>query len=229
MRQHRRDNTKRRKRGFTLIECIVSIAIFAIMGTMFASFMVSSVRVVNLTLANDRDREALLEAISAAGSASHETANGTVTVETVNTKGEKLSLNINLYSKPVVLEDKFVRYTAPNGTVYNIYLGANAIAMKYLSIQNEADNANLLGAINAKTDIEIQVTYRNEIDKFKFTVECSKIGGTVTCDIENDAEGNPYYVRYYAPNGDKYLIYMWRNTSTDKKTDTNTQNTAPTP
>lgn len=59
----RKFSQKNRKKGFTLLESIVSVALFAIMALMFATIMFTSTKMVNLSLAYDRDREALIEAI----------------------------------------------------------------------------------------------------------------------------------------------------------------------
>ena len=217
-------NRKRNRRGFTLIECIVSIAIFTIMATMFASFMMSSVRVVNLTLANEADREALLEAISSADSAECHTANGVVKVAAVGTDGQLLYLDLTpIYEDngKVKLEDKYVKYTGPNGTIYNIYLGANAMEVRYLALLNQDGNNQLLDAVRTKKKVEdLQVTYRGDTEQFVFTVDASEEGATT--EIVNNSENKPVYVKYTKKNGEKYLIYLWKDSTAGKTEGGNT-------
>lgn len=81
----RKDSTKKRawiklkgKKGFTLLEAIVSVALFAMMAVMFSTFMFTSTRMVNMSIAYDNDRERLVEAI--------ETGNATDVTITVVSK-----------------------------------------------------------------------------------------------------------------------------------------------
>lgn len=81
----RKDVTKKRawiklkgKKGFTLLEAIVSVALFAMMAVMFSTFMFTSTKMVNMSIAYDNDRERLVEAI--------ETGNATDVTITVVSK-----------------------------------------------------------------------------------------------------------------------------------------------
>lgn len=51
------------RKGFTLVEAIVSIAVFAVAAVMFAMILFTSTNMVNLSLVYDRDRVALMEFI----------------------------------------------------------------------------------------------------------------------------------------------------------------------
>ena len=210
------------------------------MATMFASFMMSSVRVVNLTLANDRDREALLEAVSAANSGNYDTTNGPVTIEAIDTKGEKLILSFDvkeedgsvttnpLYRSPLTLEGNYVKYTAPNGTKYSIYLGTNAIAVEYLALLNKADSDRLLDAVNSspvKDAKNLQVTYRGDTKMFEFDVLLTFNGGDdgkgnmlkpSKAEIFNGADGNPHYVKYFdGKKAQTFVIYLYKETTAE--------------
>ena len=98
---------KKGKKGFTLIEAVVSVAVFAIAAVLFAMILFNATHMVNLSLVYDRDRIALTQAIETG-------SGGSITVETVNNEsGEYEQLTINL-SK---IEKK---YSDQNG-VYYIY------------------------------------------------------------------------------------------------------------
>lgn len=57
-----------RKRGFTLIEAIVSIAVFAIAAVMIAMILFTATNMVQMSLVYDSDREKLSEAAALASS-----------------------------------------------------------------------------------------------------------------------------------------------------------------
>ena len=54
---------KSARRGFTLVEAIVSIAVFAIAAVMFAMILFTATNMVNMSLVYDSDRVALMRAL----------------------------------------------------------------------------------------------------------------------------------------------------------------------
>lgn len=116
------------KKGFTLLEAIVSVALFALMAVMFSTFMFTSTRLVNLSLAYDSDRERLVEAI--------ETGNTSSVTVTVVSKDDDdggytyqpLTLELNdkdnQIQKRVTSEGTYYIYTLKDsGVRYCIYVG----------------------------------------------------------------------------------------------------------
>ncbi len=116
------------KKGFTLLEAIVSVALFALMAVMFSTFMFTSTRLVNLSLAYDSDRERLVEAI--------ETGNTSSVTVTVVSKDDAdggytyqpLTLELNdkdnQIQKRVTSEGTYYIYTLKDsGVKYCIYVG----------------------------------------------------------------------------------------------------------
>lgn len=116
------------KKGFTLLEAIVSVALFALMAVMFSTFMFTSTRLVNLSLAYDSDRERLVEAI--------ETGNTSSVTVTVVSKDDAdggytyqpLTLELNdkdnQIQKRVTSEGTYYIYTLKDsGVRYCIYVG----------------------------------------------------------------------------------------------------------
>lgn len=116
------------KKGFTLLEAIVSVALFALMAVMFSTFMFTSTRLVNLSLAYDSDRERLVEAI--------ETGNTSSVTVTVVSKDDDdggytyqpLTLELNdkdnQIQKRVTSEGTYYIYTLKDsGVKYCIYVG----------------------------------------------------------------------------------------------------------
>ena len=116
------------KKGFTLLEAIVSVALFALMAVMFSTFMFTSTRLVNLSLAYDSDRERLVEAI--------ETGNTSSVTVTVISKDDDdggytyqpLTLELNdkdnQIQKRVTSEGTYYIYTLKDsGVRYCIYVG----------------------------------------------------------------------------------------------------------
>lgn len=116
------------KKGFTLLEAIVSVALFALMAVMFSTFMFTSTRLVNLSLAYDSDRERLVEAI--------ETGNISSVTVTVISKDDDdggytyqpLTLELNdkdnQIQKRVTSEGTYYIYTLKDsGVKYCIYVG----------------------------------------------------------------------------------------------------------
>lgn len=116
------------KKGFTLLEAIVSVALFALMAVMFSTFMFTSTRLVNLSLAYDSDRERLVEAI--------ETGNTSSVTVTVISKDDDdggytyqpLTLELNdkdnQIQKRVTSEGTYYIYTLKDsGVKYCIYVG----------------------------------------------------------------------------------------------------------
>lgn len=131
----RKDGTKKRawiklkgKKGFTLLEAIVSVALFAMMAVMFSTFMFTSTRMVNMSIAYDNDRERLVEAI--------ETGNATdvtITVVSKDTTSDgyiyqpltlELSNKDSQIQKRVTSEGTYYIYKLNGSNVsYCIYVG----------------------------------------------------------------------------------------------------------
>lgn len=116
------------KKGFTLLEAIVSVALFALMAVMFSTFMFTSTRLVNLSLAYDSDRERLVEAIET-GNVSEVTV---TVVDENNVDGTRtyqhLTLELNNKDnqivKRVTSEGTYYIYTLQDsGVRYCIYVG----------------------------------------------------------------------------------------------------------
>ncbi len=116
----RKDRTKKRvskirlrsKKGFTLLESIVSVALFALMAVMFSTFMFTSTKMVNMSLAYDSDRERLVEAIETG-----DTSDVTVTVinkDSIGGEYEYQSLTIELSDK----NNQIFKRETKEGTYY---------------------------------------------------------------------------------------------------------------
>ena len=122
--KRRKERTKARKKGFTLMEAIVSVAVFAIAAVMFATILFTSTRMVNLSLCYDRDRELLMEAIERD---QRDREDVTVTVYNPDS-GEYENFTIELSSTGASItldEDEagdYVIYKAPSGRRFCIYL-----------------------------------------------------------------------------------------------------------
>lgn len=112
---------KKGKKGFTLIEAVVSVAVFAIAAVLFAMILFNATHMVNLSLVYDRDRIALTQAIETG-------SGGSITVETVNNKsGEYEQLTINLSNIEKKYSDQngvYYIYKAPSGRKYCIFMGS---------------------------------------------------------------------------------------------------------
>ena len=132
----RKDRTKKRvskirlrnKKGFTLLESIVSVALFALMAVMFSTFMFTSTKMVNMSIAYDSDREKLVEAIETGS-----TENITITVVSPDhAEGEytyqpltlELSNKDSEIKKRVTSQGTYYIYTLnDSGISYCIYVG----------------------------------------------------------------------------------------------------------
>lgn len=79
------------RKGFTLVEAIVSIAVFAVAAVMFAMILFTSTNMVNLSLVYDRDRVALMEFIETGKLSNIEGETGydaEITVTVIDADGE---------------------------------------------------------------------------------------------------------------------------------------------
>ena len=116
------------KKGFTLLEAIVSVALFAMMAIMFSTFMFTSTKMVNMSIAYDSDREKLVEAIETGS-----TENITITVVSPDhAEGEytyqpltlELSNKDSEIKKRVTSQGTYYIYTLnDSGISYCIYVG----------------------------------------------------------------------------------------------------------
>lgn len=112
-----------KKRGFTLVEAISAVAIFAMFGVMFATFMSTSSRLVNLSLMYDKDREKLVRAVE---SYNEEGTYGDITVKVTTPEGGVQELTIRLDNAAhttVVIEGEYITYKTRAGRMYSIYIG----------------------------------------------------------------------------------------------------------
>lgn len=112
---------KKGKKGFTLIEAVVSVAVFAIAAVLFAMILFNATHMVNLSLVYDRDRIALTQAIETG-------SGGSITVVTVdNESGEYEQLTINLSKIEKKYSDQngvYYIYKVPSGRKYCIFMGS---------------------------------------------------------------------------------------------------------
>lgn len=114
------------KKGFTLIEAVVSVAVFAIAAVLFAMILFNATHMVNLSLVYDRDRIALTQAIETG-------SGGSITVVTVDNesgndtdnKYEYFTIELKRVQRKFV-DDKGVYYIykAPSGRKYCIFVGS---------------------------------------------------------------------------------------------------------
>lgn len=110
------------KRGFTLLEAVTSVALFSIAAVMFATFMFTSTRMVNLSLVYDSDREALIKAIESYQEGDVPADGITITVQ--NPQGGEEQFTLKMTSgTTLVLKGKYVTYKTPGGRSYSIYVG----------------------------------------------------------------------------------------------------------
>lgn len=119
----RRMKTKRGngKKGFTLVEAIVSVAVFSIAAVLFAMILFNATHMVNLSLVYDRDRIALTQAIET----------GSREIITVTTKEdgddgyEQMTIDLSKISKKYSDErGVYYIYRAPSGRKYCLYVGS---------------------------------------------------------------------------------------------------------
>lgn len=119
----RRMKTKRGngKKGFTLVEAIVSVAVFSIAAVLFAMILFNATHMVNLSLVYDRDRIALTQAIETG-------SRDSITVTTKkdgDTGYEQMTIDLSKISKKYSDErGVYYIYRAPSGREYCLYVGS---------------------------------------------------------------------------------------------------------
>lgn len=114
----------RRKRGFTLVEAAVAIAVFAVSAAMLAMILFTATQMVQYSLAYDSDREALMEFI-ASGS---ETGSDRITVEVIK-EGEPGTeqFTLDLSKGKVKVDGEYIIYTLNDtGRRYSIFVAGGA-------------------------------------------------------------------------------------------------------
>ena len=115
---------KSARRGFTLVEAIVSIAVFAIAAVMFAMILFTATNMVNMSLVYDSDRVALMRFIET-GVATDGT-HGSITVTAYNHENgneEQFVIDLNKGDLTYV-EGEYVEYKTTGGRRYVIFLAA---------------------------------------------------------------------------------------------------------
>ena len=115
---------RRRKRGFTLVEAAVAIAVFAVSAAMLAMILFTATQMVQYSLAYDADREALMEFI-ASGS---ETGSDRITVEVIK-EGEPGTeqFTLDLSRGKVKVDGEYIIYTLNDtGRRYSIFVAGGA-------------------------------------------------------------------------------------------------------
>lgn len=115
---------KSARRGFTLVEAIVSIAVFAIAAVMFAMILFTATNMVNMSLVYDSDRVALMHFIETGVTA--EGTHGSITVTVHNHENgneEQFVIDLNKGDLTYV-EGEYVEYVTEGGRRYVIFLAA---------------------------------------------------------------------------------------------------------
>ncbi len=115
---------KSARRGFTLVEAIVSIAVFAIAAVMFAMILFTATNMVNMSLVYDSDRVALMHFIETGVTA--EGTHGSITVTVHNHESgneEQFVIDLNKGDLTYV-EGEYVEYVTEGGRRYVIFLAA---------------------------------------------------------------------------------------------------------
>ena len=116
-------NGKTARKGFTLVESIVALAVFSIAALMFAAILFTATGMVQYSLVYDSDREKLMEAIA------HDTeSTEDITVTVVDSGSEDADyeqLVISLKDgNTLVADGKYVIYTVRStGRKYHIFVG----------------------------------------------------------------------------------------------------------
>ena len=115
---------KSARKGFTLVEAIVSIAVFAIAAVMFAMILFTATNMVNMSLVYDSDRVALMHFIETGVTA--EGTHGSITVTVHNHESgneEEFVIDLNKGDLTYV-EGEYVEYVTEGGRRYVIFLAA---------------------------------------------------------------------------------------------------------
>ena len=116
---------KSARRGFTLVEAIVSIAVFAIAAVMFAMILFTATNMVNMSLVYDSDRVALMHFIETGVTA--EGTHGSITVTVHNHESgneEEFVIDLNKGKLTYNVEGEYVEYKTTGGRRYVIFLAA---------------------------------------------------------------------------------------------------------
>lgn len=115
---------RRRKRGFTLVEAAVAIAVFAVSAAMLAMILFTATQMVQYSLAYDADREALMEFIASG----NETGSDRITVEVIK-EGEPGTeqFTLDLSKGKVKVDGEYIIYTLNDtGRRYSIFVAGGA-------------------------------------------------------------------------------------------------------
>ena len=116
---------KSARRGFTLVEAIVSIAVFAIAAVMFAMILFTATNMVNMSLVYDSDRVALMRFIETGVAADGTYGSITVTAHNhENGNEEQFIIDLNNGSLTYNVEGEYVEYKTEGGRRYVIFLAA---------------------------------------------------------------------------------------------------------
>lgn len=106
-----------RKRGFTLVEAIVSIGIFAIAAVMIAMILFTATNMVQMSLVYDSDREKLSEAAALSSGTSNGTGDDkelivTLEITVAGEQGtEKFVIDLTDGNTLVEVEGRYFEYT----------------------------------------------------------------------------------------------------------------------
>lgn len=117
-------NGKTARKGFTLVESIVALAVFSIAALMFAAILFTATGMVQYSLVYDSDREKLMEAIAHGYTESTEDITVTV-VDSGSEDADYEQLVISLTGgNTLVADGKYVIYTVRStGRKYHIFVG----------------------------------------------------------------------------------------------------------
>ena len=116
---------KSARRGFTLVEAIVSIAVFAIAAVMFAMILFTATNMVNMSLVYDSDRVDLMRFIETGVAADGTYGSITVTAHNhENGNEEQFVIDLNKGSLTYNVEGEYVEYKTEGGRRYVIFLAA---------------------------------------------------------------------------------------------------------
>ncbi len=116
---------KSARRGFTLVEAIVSIAVFAIAAVMFAMILFTATNMVNMSLVYDSDRVALMRFIETGVAADGTYGSITVTAHNhENGNEEQFVIDLNKGDLKYNVDGEYVEYVTNGGRRYVIFLAA---------------------------------------------------------------------------------------------------------